>query len=97
MKERYRRELEWWFAELGSEEQVDRYIEVFPELKTRLSKFGVGIFLWEIQGLINIGNPDDVNLVKKILKTLNQTIYFEWFDNTFNECEPEKVCRILRI
>lgn len=97
MKERYRKELEWWFAELSSEEQVDRYLVLFPELKTLLSKFGIGIFLWNIKGLINIDNSDDTNLVKKILKTLNQTIYFEWFDNTFNECEPEKVSRILRI
>ena len=45
MEERYRKELNWWFAELtmDPEVQVERYLTIFPELKSRLSKFGVGI------------------------------------------------------
>ena len=43
MKEQYRKEIAWWFAELGSESEVDNYLALFPELNSRLSKFAIGI------------------------------------------------------
>lgn len=99
MEERYRKELNWWFAELTMypEVQVERYLTIFPELKSRLSKFGVGILLWNMKGLVDIDNPDDVSRVRLILKVLDQTPGFDFFDNVFNEADPETVCGIVGI
>jgi len=97
MEERYRKELNWWFAELtmDPEEQVERYLTIFPELKSRLSKFGVGILLWNMKGLVDIDNPDDVSRVHLILKVLDRTPGFDFFDNVFNEADPDTVCQII--
>lgn len=99
MEERYKKELNWWFAELtmDPENQVERCLTLFPELKSCLSKFGVGILLWSMKGLIDINNPDDVSRVRLILRVLDQTPGFDFFDNTFNECDPETVCGIIGI
>lgn len=99
MEERYRKELNWWFAELtmDPEVQVERYLTIFPELKSRLSKFGVGILLWNMKGLVDINNPDDVSRVHLILKVLDQTPGFDFFDNVFNEADPDTVCGIIGI
>ena len=99
MEERYRKELNWWFAELtmDPEVQVERYLTIFPELKSRLSKFGVGILLWNMKGLVDINNPDDVSRVRLILKVLDQTPGFDFFDNVFNEADPDTVCGIVGI
>ena len=32
MEEQYRKEITWWFAELGSESEVDNYLALFPGL-----------------------------------------------------------------
>ena len=53
MEEQYRKEITWWFAELGSESEVDNYLALFPELKSRLSKFAIGLLIWNIAGLID--------------------------------------------
>ena len=95
MEEQYRKEITWWFAELGSESEVGNYLTLFPELNSRLSKFAIGILKWNIARLININNPDDVSRVRLILKVIDQTPGFDFFDNTFNECGPETVCEIL--
>lgn len=95
MEEQYRKEITWWFAELGSESEVDNYLALFPELKSRLSKFAIGLLIWNIAGLIDINNPDDVSRVRLILKVLDQTPGFDFFDNTFNEATPETVCEII--
>lgn len=50
---------------------------------------------WNIARLIDINNPDDVSRVRLILKVIDQTPGFDFFDNTFNECDPETVCEIL--
>ncbi len=34
MEEQYRKEITWWFAELGSESEVDNYLALFPELNS---------------------------------------------------------------
>ena len=95
MEEQYRKEIAWWFAELGSESEVDNYLALFPELKSRLSKFAIGILKWNLAGLININNPDDASRVRLILKVIDQTPGFDFFDNTFNEASPETVCEIM--
>ena len=95
MDEKYRNEIEWWFAEFGSESEVDKYLSLFPELNSRLSKFAIGILRWNIAGHIDIDNPDDANRIRLILKVLDQTPGFDFFDNTFNECDPETVCSII--
>ena len=95
MEEKYRKRMEWWFAEYCAENQVDRYLDIFPELKGRLSKFGIGIFQWNMGREINIGNPDDVSRVRMILKVLDSSPAFDFFDQSFNECNPDVVCEIL--
>ena len=61
MEEQYRKEIAWWFAELGSDSEVDNYLALFPELNSRLAKFAIGILKWNITRLIDINNPDDVS------------------------------------
>lgn len=95
MEEQYRKEISWCFAELGSESEVDNYLALFPDLKSRLSKFAIGILKWNLAGLININNPDDVSRVRLILKVIDQTPGFDFFDNTFNGASPETVCEII--
>lgn len=99
MEERYKKELNWWFAELtmDPEVQVERYLTILPELHSRLSKFGVGILLWNMKGFIDIGNPDDVSRVRMILNVLDRTPAFDFFDNVFNEADPDTVCGIIGI
>lgn len=74
---------------------MDKYLTLFPELNSRLSKFAIGILKWNIARLIDINNPDDVSRIRLILKILDQTPGFDFFDNTFNECAPETVCEII--
>ena len=95
MEEQYIKEITWWFAELGLESEVDNYLALFPELNSRLSKFAIGILKWNIAGLIDIDNPDDVSRVRLILKVLDQTPGFDFFDNTFNGASTEMVCEII--
>ena len=35
MEEKYSNGVEWWFAELGSESEVDKRFVLFPELNSR--------------------------------------------------------------
>ena len=95
MEEIYRKRMEWWFAEFCAANQVDHFLELFPELNGRLSKFGVGILQWGLGGLIDIENPDDVSLVRTILKVIDSSPGFDFFDQSFNECSPDVVCEIL--
>ena len=74
---------------------MNYYLETFPELKGKLSKFCFGIFQWNLRGEININNPDDICRVRMILKVLESSPAFDFFDQSFNECSPEVVCEIL--
>lgn len=85
----------WWLDEFCAGDQVDHYVELFPELDSRLAKFAVGIFIWNMKGLIDINNPDDVSKVRLILRVLDQTPGYDFFDNTFNECDPDMVCQLI--
>ena len=38
MEEQYRKEIAWWFAELGSDSEVDNYLALFPELRPHPTK-----------------------------------------------------------
>ncbi len=95
MEEKYIKYLSWRFDEFMASDQVPHYLELFPELKTRLMKFGIGILLWNMKGLIDIDNPDDVNKVRSILRILDQTLGYDFFDNVFNEADPDTVCGII--
>ncbi len=95
MQEKYRKHMTWWLDEFCAGDQVDHYVELFPELDSRLAKFAVGIFIWNMKGLIGINNPDDVRKVRSILKILDQTPGYEFFDNVFNEADPDTVCGII--
>ena len=44
MEEKYSNGVEWWFAELGSESEVDKCLVLFLELNSRLPKFAIGIY-----------------------------------------------------
>lgn len=59
----YREIFTWWFAELGRESEVDHYVALFPMLNNRLSKFAVGILLWNLTCKIDINNPEDVGII----------------------------------
>ncbi|MBD5344892.1 MAG: hypothetical protein HDR83_04935 [Bacteroides sp.] len=95
MQEKYRKHMQWWLDEFCAGDQVDKYVELFPELDSRLAKFAVGIFLWNMNGLIDIDNPDDVSKVRLILKVVDQTPGYDFFDNVFNEADPDTVCQII--
>lgn len=95
MQEKYRKHMKWWLDEFSAGDQVDHYVELFPELDSRLAKFAVGILLWNMKGLIDINNPDDVSKVRLILKVLDQTPGYDFFDNVFNESDPDTVCQII--
>lgn len=95
MDEIYFKQMRWWFDEFMASYQVEHYVELFPELNSRLSKFAIGIFLWNMKGLIDINNPDDVNKIHQILKILDQTSGYDFFGNTFNEADPDTVCGLI--
>lgn len=95
MGEIYFKQMRWWFDEFRAGNQVEHYVELFPELNSRLSKFAIGIFLWNMKGLIDITNPDDVGRVRLILKVLDATPGYDFFDNVFNEADPDTVCGII--
>ena len=78
------KEIKWWFAELCHEEDVNRYLNIFPELDSNLSKYAIGVLLWEIKGMVNLEDAADVKMIKFILKVLNDNpMAFVIFDNTF--------------
>ena len=92
---KYRKQIAWWFAELGQESEVEHYVTLFPMLDSRLAKFAVGIMLWNMAGKIDISNPEDVDWISKILNAIAESSKFEDFDETFNELDPESVSHIL--
>ncbi len=95
--EERRKYLHWWFSEVSLTNEVDKYLELFPELDSRLCKFGIGVFLWNNTGKIDIENPDDVSKVRTMLKIIDQTPAYDFFDNTFNDNDPDTVSQILGI
>lgn len=97
MQEKYRSYMIQCLEEFGAGHQVDRYAGLIPELDSRLAKYAVGIYLWNKKGLIDIDNPDDVNRVRIILRVLDETPGFDFFDNAFNDADPDTVCGIIGI
>ena len=90
------KEMKWWFAELCHEEDVKRYLTIFPELDSNLSKYAIGILLWEIKGMVNIEDSTDIEMVKFILKVLNYNPRaFEIFDNTFCEASFDTTFQLI--
>ena len=41
MQEKYRKHMTWWLDEFCTGDQVYHYVELFPELDSRLAKFAV--------------------------------------------------------
>ena len=97
MQEKYRNCLTRCLEEFGAGHLVNKYAELFPEFDSRLVKFAAGIFLWNMNGLIDLGNPDDVSRVRIMLRVLDETPGFDFFDNVFNEADPDTVCGIIGI
>lgn len=87
--------MQWWLDEFDAGSEVDLYVKLFPELDSRLAKFAIGIFLWNMKGLIDINNPDDVSRVRQILNILDRTPGYDFFDNEFNEADPDTVCGLI--
>ena len=80
---------------MKNESQVYNYIKIFPELTGRLSKFTKGIQEWSKKGFINLENTDDISRFRLILKVLDLTPGFDFFDEVFNGYSPAKVCEII--
>ena len=93
--ERYEREITWWFKEFEFQGRVPEYLELFPELKSRLSKFAIGILQWEIKGLISFDNSQDIRLIRSILRAIEEKKYFDKLDETFNDLATLKLVKIL--
>ena len=74
-----------------------KYVEMFPELTGKLSKFIPGIHYWRKKGLINLDDNDEISKVRLILKVLDQSPGFDFFDEEFNGYSPERVCEILEM
>lgn len=82
-------------SEYTVENEDDHYLELFPELGGRLSKFAAGIFQWSLGKEIDITNPDEVSKVRTILKVLDKCPAYDFFNESFNGCSPDVVCEIL--
>lgn len=90
------KEIKWWFAELCHDDDVVRYLNLFPELDSNLSKYAIGILLWEMKGMVNLEDSTDVKMIKFILKVLNDSpTAFALFDNTFCEASFDTTFQIL--
>lgn len=90
------KEIKWWFAELCHGDDVDRYLKIFPELDSKLSKYAIGVLLWEIKGMVNLENTADVEMIKFILKLLNDNpMVFAIFDNTFCEASFDTTFQLI--
>ena len=84
----------------NSKSQDNKDCQIFgiiPELKGRLSKFTKGIQYWSQRKLIDLENADDISRVSLILKILDVTPGYDFFDEEFNGYSPERVCEILEM
>lgn len=90
------KEIKWWFSELCHEEDVIRYLNIFPELDSNLSKYAIGVLLWEIKGMVNLEDSTDIEMIKFILKGLNENpMAFAIFDNTFCEASFDTTFQLI--
>ncbi len=98
MNNPYEKYIKWWLAELGAESEYERYMKLFPELNTRLAKYAIGVYQWNMTGEIDLSNATDVNLVHEILKAIDSSSSaFDYIDNDFNGCSTAAICGLLRI
>ena len=95
MSNPYEIEIKWWLAEFCSENKYNWLITLFPEFNTRLTKFAVGVYVWHMTGAIDLNNCGDVDRIHSILKVIDNSPAFDFFDNVFNEADPETVCGII--
>ena len=98
MNNPYEKYIKWWLAELGAESEYELYMSLFPEFNTRIAKYAIGIYLWNMTEEIDITKREDIDLVHKILKAIDSSSSaFDYIDNDFNECSPKTICKMLKI
>lgn len=99
MESKYVREMRYDFTSLllhRADEKVKQYLEVFPELDSRLCKFAIGILEWELGDMIELDNFDDICRLRTMLRVLDKTPGYDFFDAEFNGIEdPEVVWNII--
>lgn len=86
--------------EFGESLAIEKYewlTRLFPEFNTRLAKFSFGVYRWHRFGQIDLDSLDDVGHVRMILKVIDSTPWFDFFDHGFNDVSPEMVCEIIGI
>ena len=94
----YEKYIKWWLAEYAAESKYDWLVSLFPEFNTRVAKYAIGVYQWNMTGEIDLSNPTDVNHVHKILKAIDSSSSaFDYIDNDFNECSPKTICKKLKI
>ncbi len=87
----YERHIKWWLGEFCAEDKYEWLMSLFPEFNTRLAKYAVGVYRWNMMGEIDLDKPEDVERVHTILKIINSSPGFDFFDNVFNEASPDMV------
>lgn len=91
----YEKHIKWWLGEFCAEDRYEWLMELFPEFNTRLAKFAIGVYVWNMTGQIDLDNPDDVGRIRMMLKVIDTTPGFDLFDNVINEASPEMVSGII--
>lgn len=94
----YEKYIKWWLAEYAADSNYDWLVSLFPEFNTRLAKYAIGVYHWNMTGEIDLSSHTDINLVHEILKAIDSsTCAFDYMDNDFNECSPMVICKMLKI
>lgn len=84
-----------WLGEFCAEDKYEWLMSLFPEFNTRLAKFAVGVYRWNVMGEIDLDKPKDVERIHMILKIIDSSPGFDFFDNVFNEASPDMVSGII--
>lgn len=71
------------------------YLDLLLELKGITNKFLPGIKKWEEQGIINLSNADDISRIRLMLKVLEKTPGYDFFDELLNGESPDRVCKVI--
>lgn len=95
MSNSYEKHIKWWLGEFSAKDKYDWLMDRFPEVNTRLAKFAVGVYAWHLFGKLDLDNSDDVDRVHRMLKVIDSTSGYDFFDNVFNEASPEMVYEII--
>ncbi|WP_301710758.1 hypothetical protein, partial [uncultured Duncaniella sp.] len=91
----YEKHIKWWLGEFCAEDRYEWLMSLFPEFNTRLAKFAVGVYRWNMIGEIDLDKQEEVERVHTILKIIDNSPGYDFFDNVFNEASPDMVCGII--